>query len=447
MKLFSRLGKLFRNAEEEENKAEKKTYSKSAEEESTRDFDLNHADLFLREKHEKYKKEFKKIFNKEYEEIQKKAELFENALKEISKADFRKEFGSILTRADKAHLNLLQIHRKNFVEKTQNLLKQIRKPVSDFDSALKYKEISQNLLGEFNKKSMRDYMFFKDLLKRESKEISEKLKELNSAITQFNSAVNEQNRKISQIKEAQNLIHEIRTERELLKNSRKELSTLVNNVKDLKIDLEKLKKQHNLLEKDSDYLAGKEMQKKLQQQLQDVKSKIHSYFTSIERLLKKFNYSTQKSGEITRENVKFLDKLIANPINTLLETKNFASLDLILRQIQTKISKNELNVKNKEKINRKLDEIILQKKFENLISEHFSLQTKLQELEKSKLHEITERKKELDKLLEGVRNSIETKSERIQQLKGHIPEKEQYIKNKIRELKDILDFLGFSIES
>ncbi len=447
MNLFSKLGKIFGNTKsskiirKETEKTPKITARNKA---SLKDFDLEHIDSFLKETRQKQVREFKITSHIKYNEIQKNAQLFEDYLKKLNKANFKRNFGSTLTKSDKAHLNLLKIHRKNFTEKGQNLLKQLRKSLSDTNSIVEYNERVNHLLIDFNKKSMRDFLFFRNLLIPESKNTLDSFKELSSKIREFSVSVWEQNTQTAQINSAQDFSSKIKLEKENISNNKKEIIRFSTKLKNQRTKEKDLEKQINLLRENSEYLKNRELHKKLYQDLLLTKSKIHAQVSSIEHPLKKFIYFSQKSGKITKDKILLTNKFLEDPLGVLTEKDNIISLNLILNRFRDSILENKIELKNKGKITRKLNEILNQNLFEKLILKYKNIQSEFVELEKSKITSHREKQTALEKEIEQIKSNIETEFQEVEQLKKRNSEKEKLIEKRFLELKNVLNSFDFN---
>jgi len=442
MSLFSTIKKAFGVEEKDESKQEvSNIVSNNGSESKQRVFDIESVIGSLEKKFDENFQLFKEEIKKSYDEIQARLNDLKGSLINLEKAKLGGDLDAETLRLNSALINLTNAHRKSFIEKMNIMINQLNKSLgSDVDSILEYQQFALHSIIIADGKTLKDYGFFKDMLKKESKEITEKFQLLYDAMRNFDYSVHEKIGNVFSIKKAQDEAASIKKDMEIIQKNKGTLETIARELVELHIKRKSLEENLKKLESDENYLSFMERGNAIESEISKMKSEIYRNFSLIDKPLRRFRYLIQKNVEkIEIDDEKILNRFLDSPVDTLIETGDFALVNSFLDKLQADILNGKLDIKNKEKILQNIKAMIEHNIFKELVLRYNSLEDELNKLKKDKeMENVLKSKNEVRGELEQINRDIEMKSKEIERRKKFIEKLDVSIKERTDDLKKML---------
>jgi len=441
MGLFSIIKKMFGMEEKGESKQEVFTIVPDNENESKQIvFDIESVIGSLEKKFDENFQSFKEDVRKSYDEIQARLNDFKESLINLEKSKFGENLDAETLRLNSALINLSNAHRKSFIEKMNIMINQLNSPLgSDVDSILKYQQLTLNSVIVADGKTLKDYGFFKDMLKKESEEIGKKFQLLYDAVKNFDYIVHGKIGNVISVKKAQDEASDIKEDMEIVERNKNILETIAMGLVELHIKRKSLEEDLRKLENNEKYLSFIGRKNLLESEISEVKSEIHRNFYLIDKPLRKFRHLQKNVEKIGIDDGNFLDRFLDSPVDTLIKTDNFMLVNSLLNKLRTNILNGKLEIKNKEKILQEIKTAIDKNVFNELVLRYNSLEDELNKLKKDKeVENILKSKNEVQGELEQINRDIEMKSKEIERTKKLIEKLDVSIKERTDDLKKVL---------
>lgn len=398
-------------------------------------FSIEDAESFLSKIFDEKFQSLKEDVDKIYQEMQSVAANMRESLKILADATFSGPVDSEL-------LQNVIAHRKSFIHKMKIMIEQIKRPMqSNFDSILEFNRSISSSISETDSRTVKDYIFLKELFEKEAKSSIEDFKRLSKLLRDFENLINNNKEVILSIRNFQNGLQSIKEERNILnqaeehlKNLDARLSNVSSNYENVKEDLEKFKSGEEWTHFNE--LLNKK--KSIEEDISSLKSQILRDISRIERPLKKFkNLVDNKIVKI--DNAKVLGKYVNSTLDALIEEKNPEAIKSILEMVQDKISDGKIELKDKEKSLDEIRWVIENNIFENFLDDYISLVSDLEKLDKniseqkapSMKTDMENRIKDLERQVETTKMEIDEFKKQIEKLKNSISEKKNALEKSL----------------
>jgi len=173
-----------------------------------------------------------------------------------------------------------------------------------------------------------------------------------------------------------------------------------------------------------------ERKKELDSQISEVRVNISQNFSKVEKPFKKFQHLV-KVGKEEIDDKKMLNRYLASPVDSLIETENFSFINSTLEKIKRSISSDAIDLKDKNKELSEIDFIINHNIFEELVTKYNSMIGEMKKLENdiieqdvNKLkNEIESRIEQLNREAQEITTGIERNKRQIGKLEVSVQER------------------------
>jgi gas vesicle protein len=362
----------------------------------------------------------------------------ENILEEIKKT---KESLENLKNAQLKN-DKIPIKEKQFMEGSRDLyikrinifLDSIKIPDENIDKFIEKIHTDLELLG---KSTFKAYKILQHFFNDETYKIAQNLKNLENHSKNINEILNDKKAKIaSEIKEdISSLKENIEKEKKLKKN----IEEIENNINDLLKEKRKILAEISNKEQSSDFKEYHRLdveKYQIKEQIEELKTDILHYFSSLEHPIKKYI-------NLHPEEDEFLKNYIENPIKSLVEDYHL-KIKNILENLKEDIQENNIELKDKKKdkilnILNQINEVRLA----SFLTEYNQFMVNLRDLgERIKNHTIIDEIEDIKIRLRDKKKEIEEINKKLEETKNmlskiNISDIKTRLKQKIDDLLDI----------
>lgn len=273
-----------------------------------------------------------------FDDIKLNIEEIKTNLKELEKAQLRNP------NIDQKSKQFMEGNRLSYVTKIENFLNSLNIPDDCNKESLKtfisrYKHDVENM----NKATIRSFYIVSEFFKDYLQNIASKLKKIDKNVFKLEENLNKDpSVKASEINLLLEEYNEIKDKIDSINSSIQKINDELNSIKE---ELEKISKKEIAIKNSESYnelsnlLSDKEINK---EKLDNEKKIMYDFFSKLEPGFKKLDYIMPQN--------KIIKKYLDDPVDALIEDKNFEIIDY-KNQLITKINSGEIDLKDKKKDN------------------------------------------------------------------------------------------------
>jgi len=392
---------------------------------------LKDVESFLAGKLEKdlepLKETVKKEAKKEYAGLQLVASDMQDHLKILEKAPYSE-------RNDPMFIRKVVGSRKSFVNKMKVLIRQTQKPIGeDMTSILGFHNETAKLINTINARTVGEYAFLKELFEKEAEKVIQGFRQIVEIDKKLGKTVKEFRESNAELLKAQELAAEVlKLTEELERKEADELEKALKEKEDRNKEIEDELKKLPDSDEWKEFLEMQKVGEELRTTLENKKSDFVRAVANVEKPLKKYNWTAKN---------KILDDYVQHSFESILsEDPKGEVLMSVLKDMKTKITEGEMELKESEKLLAVIERMIEDDTMGKVLGEYSELskELKMQE-EKIASHEILKRKSGLEaEMVKLKREMGEIKVERKRA--GERKKRMQTEKNqKLKELEKLLN--------
>ncbi len=360
-------------------------------------FDTNNLKEFLDAHYQTQMNPFFKTAKSKYDEIQNAVDDLRKSLGNLSAAEYTDT-------VDPRLLSVVVGRRKNFIQKMNDVAKQMKTPIkNEFDSILNYNNSSVFSLNYANATTVDDYTRVAELFRKEASSVISNFRKIETLLTEFGSMVKQKNNLVNSVASSNDRLLAITGDISKISEKKNLIEELRASIKNLDEDQSRISGEIADLEKSKEWKTNSEMLEQ-RDELQTKKSQISVETTQmispLVKPVKKFKNLLDNSKE-NFQNKKFVELFLDDYLNAVV-SNDAAIFNSLLEKLEENILNKKIDLK--ENANKILQTTAALRENDTLAkfkADYGTLSRKIQDLENAIANS----------QIQGIRRKLEADSE------------------------------------